>query len=127
VDAQEAHSSKIQEKDSTIQHLQGLVNKFKGECDLTELVKLSVEELQGLQSTHMEAASIVQQALTKKLLEEKRRMQDSRLCVICLDSEITTVCVPCGHQVMCEMCAAKVEVCPLDRQKIQQRIRAYGK
>lgn len=43
--------------------------------------------------------------------------EDDKLCVVCLDSEKTQVCVPCGHRCLCAACAEtnKPDKCPICR------------
>jgi len=30
------------------------------------------------------------------------------MCGICMENKVATECVPCGHKVACEVCAAKL-------------------
>ena len=49
----------------------------------------------------------------------------SRECVICMNAQRTTLLRPCGHVCVCSECAEAVSTCPLCRQHIADRIRAF--
>lgn len=49
----------------------------------------------------------------------------SRSCVVCLDSDITSVLQPCGHACACEACARLLEKCPMCRGSVQRYTRFY--
>ena len=52
--------------------------------------------------------------------------QDSRLkCKICMEGDIQTAFVPCGHAATCWSCNTRVDRCPVCRADINQRIRIY--
>ena len=40
---------------------------------------------------------------------------DSRMCVVCLDEEITQILAPCGHKCVCASCAPLLIECPMCR------------
>ncbi|KAH9093644.1 hypothetical protein Ae201684P_016270 [Aphanomyces euteiches] len=52
-------------------------------------------------------------------------------CIVCLDARPSTVCVPCGHNVLCMRCATTImsstppPLCPVCRQRVQQVIKLY--
>ncbi|ETV95316.1 hypothetical protein H310_11213 [Aphanomyces invadans] len=50
-------------------------------------------------------------------------------CVICCDAPQTAVCVPCGHNVLCMMCAyaiaSSTSQCPVCRQYVREVIQVY--
>ena len=46
-------------------------------------------------------------------------------CKICLDRPVQTVLKPCGHSLMCTVCALSVKHCPICRQKIEESIRWF--
>jgi len=99
---------------------QGTIGK---EC----LMRLSIEDLQDLVKIHLEGVSASQEALASKLLEENRILKDSQLCSICLDKQTAVVLVPCGHQILCEDCASKVDTCPVDRMYIEKKVKVHSK
>lgn len=59
------------------------------------------------------------------LEEENRRLKEARLCKICMDREIATVFLPCGHLATCVHCAPSLLYCPICRQKIRATVRTF--
>ncbi|XP_051714813.1 E3 ubiquitin-protein ligase XIAP [Oryctolagus cuniculus] len=45
--------------------------------------------------------------------EQLRRLQEERLCKICMDRNTAVVFIPCGHLVTCNTCAEAVDKCPM--------------
>ncbi|XP_077982256.1 E3 ubiquitin-protein ligase MYLIP-like isoform X2 [Glandiceps talaboti] len=56
---------------------------------------------------------------SKQLREKLRKIQDSMVCKVCMDADVSTVFCPCGHVVCCGICAACIEECPLCRCSIE--------
>ncbi|XP_067327615.1 E3 ubiquitin-protein ligase XIAP isoform X1 [Anolis sagrei] len=58
---------------------------------------------------------ILSESWEKELTTEEklRRLQEEKLCKICMDKSISVVLLPCGHLVACKDCAEAVEKCPL--------------
>ncbi|KAK9873863.1 hypothetical protein WA026_002220 [Henosepilachna vigintioctopunctata] len=52
--------------------------------------------------------------------EKYLRLLDSMLCKICMDSQIDTAFLPCGHVLACNNCALRCEKCPICRSNIKQ-------
>ena len=53
---------------------------------------------------------------------------DHGKCVVCLNSPAQCALVPCGHQIVCVDCSARVEasgVCPVCRQEIIMAMRIF--
>nr|XP_020666678.1 E3 ubiquitin-protein ligase XIAP isoform X1 [Pogona vitticeps]XP_020666679.1 E3 ubiquitin-protein ligase XIAP isoform X2 [Pogona vitticeps] len=57
--------------------------------------------------------------------EKLRRLQEEKLCKICMDKTISVVLIPCGHLVACEDCAKAVDRCPLCCTVITKRQKIY--
>lgn len=74
---------------------------------------MEVTDINGLQKSH--DCPDVQKYKTR--LE---KIQESFLCRVCMDSEISTVLCPCGHMTCCQSCANRLEECPLCRTEIQK-------
>ncbi|NXN91272.1 XIAP ligase, partial [Rhinopomastus cyanomelas] len=53
--------------------------------------------------------------------EKLRRLQEEKLCKICMAKEIAVVLIPCGHLVACKDCAEAFDECPLCRTDIMKR------
>ena len=63
---------------------------------------------------------------SEESLEEKlERMQEERTCKICMDAEVGVVFLPCGHFSCCAGCANGMDLCPMCRTPIQEKIRTY--
>jgi len=63
----------------------------------------------------------------KKIEEELEKEKESQICIICEDSKINCVIVPCGHQTICTNCATKITECPNCRGNISQIVKTYGR
>ena len=50
----------------------------------------------------------------------------NNMCILCCQETITTLFLPCRHQIVCKTCASKVEKCPIDRTTIQNKIEPFG-
>lgn len=58
----------------------------------------------------------------KALAEELEDAEDDDLCKICVCEPSTTVLIPCGHFMMCAVCAAQQYNCPVCRATILRTI-----
>ncbi|PIN19973.1 putative E3 ubiquitin ligase [Handroanthus impetiginosus] len=74
-----------------------------------------------------------------RLLHELDQLEDSqekqvscdRVCMICMEDEVSVVFLPCAHQVICANCNDNYgrkgkAMCPYCRVPIEQRIRVFG-
>ncbi|ESO94731.1 hypothetical protein LOTGIDRAFT_203896 [Lottia gigantea] len=59
------------------------------------------------------------------LIEENRNLKDQRLCKICLENEISIIFLPCGHVCCCGECSMSVKACPICRNDIERRTKAF--
>ncbi|NXH50956.1 BIR7B protein, partial [Dicaeum eximium] len=86
-----------------------------------------------LHSRGREFVSRVQTSFSTTLLapsqlsteEQLRRLQEQRMCKVCMDKDVSVVFVPCGHLVACEECALNLRLCPICRAGIQGSVRAF--
>ncbi|NWV06752.1 XIAP ligase, partial [Ptilonorhynchus violaceus] len=53
--------------------------------------------------------------------EKLRRLQEEKLCKICMAKDVSVVFIPCGHLVACKECAQVLNECPLCRTDIMKR------
>ncbi|NXK90332.1 XIAP ligase, partial [Formicarius rufipectus] len=53
--------------------------------------------------------------------EKLRRLQEEKLCKICMAKDVSVVFIPCGHLVACKECAQVLSECPLCRTDIMKR------
>jgi hypothetical protein len=59
-----------------------------------------------------------------KLEEENRQLKDQRTCRVCMDVEMNTAFLPCGHLVCCRACARSIQKCPVCRARIIDTVQA---
>ncbi|NXB54324.1 BIR7B protein, partial [Leucopsar rothschildi] len=84
-----------------------------------------------LHSRGREFVSNVQATFSTTLLaplsteEQLRRLQQERMCKVCMDKDVSVVFVPCGHLVACAECALNLRLCPICRAAIQGSVRAF--
>ncbi|NXI67436.1 BIR7B protein, partial [Anseranas semipalmata] len=57
--------------------------------------------------------------------EQLRRLQEERMCKVCMDRDVSVVFVPCGHLVACRECALNLRLCPICRAVIQGSVRTF--
>ena len=65
--------------------------------------------------------------LKVKNQELEARLEDARLCKVCMEAEICFVFIPCGHICTCENCALNGDLknCPICRAKITKRMKTF--
>lgn len=54
-----------------------------------------------------------------------RDLEDSRICQVCMDEEVSTAFCPCGHVVCCAECSAMCRECPICRSQITYAQRVF--
>ncbi|XP_009996912.1 PREDICTED: baculoviral IAP repeat-containing protein 7 [Chaetura pelagica] len=57
--------------------------------------------------------------------EQLRRLQEERMCKVCMGRDVSVVFVPCGHLVACGECALNLRSCPICRAVIQESVRTF--
>ncbi|XP_044840639.1 baculoviral IAP repeat-containing protein 7 isoform X3 [Mauremys mutica] len=57
--------------------------------------------------------------------EKLRRLQEERMCKVCMDKDVSIVFVPCGHLVVCAECAPSLRRCPICRAVIRGSVRTF--
>ncbi|KAF1576888.1 UNVERIFIED_CONTAM: Baculoviral IAP repeat-containing protein 7-B, partial [Eudyptes pachyrhynchus] len=86
-----------------------------------------------LRSRGREFVSSVQESFSSTLIspsrmsteEQLRRLQEERMCKVCMDRDVSVVFVPCGHLVACGECALNLRLCPICRAVIQGSVRTF--
>lgn len=78
----------------------------------------SREEMQSVQEKESEESRLSTE-------EQLRRLQEERMCKVCLDKDVSVVFVPCGHLVTCGECALNLRLCPICRAVIQDSVRTF--
>ncbi|KAL5288451.1 LRSAM1 family protein [Megaselia abdita] len=44
-------------------------------------------------------------------------------CVVCMEENVSTIFIPCGHLCCCENCQGNMEICPICRGEIEKRVK----
>ncbi|NXP55153.1 BIR7B protein, partial [Heliornis fulica] len=57
--------------------------------------------------------------------EKLRRLQEERMCKVCMDRDVSVVFVPCGHLIACGECALNLRLCPICRAVIQESVKTF--
>jgi len=52
---------------------------------------------------------------TVDMLKENEKLREERTCKVCMDAEVNTVFLPCGHFVCCGECSQQLQTCPICR------------
>lgn len=58
-----------------------------------------------------------------RYLLENQQLRDARTCKVCMDSEVSTVFLPCGHLVCCDRCSPQLRDCPVCRNFIRGTVK----
>ena len=56
---------------------------------------------------------------------EVQNEKDSRICIICMDKEISHAFLPCGHTICCKNCSKNVQNCPNCRANVHSSVMLY--
>jgi len=88
------------------------------ESELDEVMKLVrfhrqkrwEERLQSVQRHHAEVR------------RDKEELKEEQACVVCSESEKTTLFMPCRHLCTCEACAVQLSSCPICRGRIGEKV-----
>ncbi|KAL0477842.1 hypothetical protein AKO1_005282 [Acrasis kona] len=85
---------------------------------------------QGLYYKEVEKSFALEQKLGNAGLTDsdtEYESDDDQSCVVCMESESTYICTPCGHMCVCKACAMQVKNkhCPLCRAHVESSLRVY--
>ncbi|KAK1163045.1 hypothetical protein AOXY_G16405 [Acipenser oxyrinchus oxyrinchus] len=58
-------------------------------------------------------------------MEKLRKLQQEKLCKVCMDKNIAIVFIPCGHLVTCKKCSEVLSKCPICCAPIIQKVKTY--
>lgn len=82
-------------------------------------------ELEPTQNLRSGRSSSRDRETVTTLKEQITQLRNQTVCKICLDNEVSMIYLPCGHFVTCSECSSALETCPVCRQAIRGRVRAY--
>lgn len=60
-----------------------------------------------------------------KLKAENEELKSMRTCKVCMEREVNTVALPCGHLVTCDVCVSKIHNCCMCRTFIRGTVKTY--
>ena len=66
------------------------------------------------------------QQIVEQENQKLKEIKESHCCIICMDNEISTVFLPCGHLLSCFDCASFLKKCPICRQPIKNKYRTFS-
>lgn len=59
------------------------------------------------------------------LKEENEKLREMQTCKICMERPVNTTLLPCGHLICCDMCAARLNRCPICRKRIKGTVKTF--
>ncbi len=85
-------------------------------------------ELQNIKLQTMLAATDIRfHTLETRITELEGYVQQTETrCVICWSRPVSVKLEPCGHYVLCSECSLYIDICPLDRSQVADRVLLYG-
>lgn len=98
---------------------QGLVT---GNSELLTLAENSVEQQV---TQNVRRATYTLDDEEQMLMDENRRLHEAKTCKVCMDRDVNTVFLPCGHLVSCDQCSPKLRNCPICRTYIRGTVRTF--
>ena len=87
--------------------------------------RLSMYEDQNSKQSHQIVGLQESLKISEDQNHQNQDLQDSRLCRICMDQEVSQLLNPCNHVVCCNNCITKLEQCPICRKNIENSIMIY--
>ena len=102
--------------------------KRRLEETLRHLNKRLEEERGSLEHRHVSELEAKMRSLQEDLDREKKHLkeaQEQRECKICFDAECSLLFRPCNHVSTCEECSMTLSQCPICRQIIYEKIKAF--
>ena len=93
---------------------------------LVERSSTLYELVSGREGAGSSVSEVRVRELSRLLREEMRALEEQRLCVVCATEEKAIVLMPCRHHQICEPCSKELNICPLCRAAITDRIKIFS-
>lgn len=65
------------------------------------------------------------QIIERRKQELMTKDSDQKHCIVCTENDKDMVFIPCGHLCCCSECAQPIELCPICRKTIQQKVKTF--
>ncbi|KAF0696755.1 Aste57867_12514 [Aphanomyces stellatus] len=127
------HMKRMQQNERVIETLRRRLQELTGHTQ--SLHMLSIAELRDLEDTLDTALYKARAIKEQKIVEQRQALdrqvevhQELKLCVVCMATEKTILCLPCRHVCMCEACAnhEQMQRCPICRLEIEEKMLIYA-
>ncbi|XP_052808310.1 uncharacterized protein LOC128237121 isoform X2 [Mya arenaria] len=60
-----------------------------------------------------------------QIRQENEKLREMQTCKICMERQVNTTLLPCGHLVSCDRCASRLAKCPICRTKIKGSVKTF--
>ena len=67
---------------------------------------------------NLREAVLIMTDISEKQIMPRPPTCEADKCKICLDAQLATAFIPCGHAVCCMACSSRIQLCPICRSKI---------
>eukprot|EP00742_Colponemidia_sp_Colp-10_P004553 GILJ01004859.1.p1 GENE.GILJ01004859.1~~GILJ01004859.1.p1 ORF type:complete len:309 (+),score=46.88 GILJ01004859.1:245-1171(+) len=128
-DAEDTSRHRTSRATQTHTHTQTPTSFLQEEEGFERLSWQQLEEEERKQLQRLQRLQSAKTSFVTRMLEEKqtleRRLEDSRVCVVCQDRPIAMLFKPCNHLLACSVCTPKLQCCPLCRANILAWERIY--
>jgi len=91
----------------------------------TDIIELSLDDLENLRETCVKLLTFTIKREKEVIKLQKKEAKELNDCKVCLDREINTVILDCGHHCICETCGIDMRNCPMCSKPINKIVKIY--
>ncbi|XP_018414125.1 PREDICTED: E3 ubiquitin-protein ligase XIAP [Nanorana parkeri] len=99
-----------------------MLKKIKSTGTNYTLMEVLVSDLLNSQS---ENGNVTPRDIDHSIEEKLRKLEEEKICKVCMDKAVSVVFIPCGHLVVCSDCAEVLDKCPICCIIIQRRQKIF--
>ncbi|KAM5145353.1 E3 ubiquitin-protein ligase XIAP isoform 2-T2 [Mantella aurantiaca] len=99
-----------------------MLKKVKNTGTNYKLMEVLVSDLLNIQT---ENGSLTPRDIENSIEEKLRKLEEEKVCKVCMDKAVSVVFIPCGHLVVCTDCAEVLDKCPICCTIIQRRQKIF--
>lgn len=130
LEAAKIHCLHLPFSETEISHAKKRIDKLEKErleaTEATGATEAEERELT-LEISEVEGSTLERDSEVVERAEEKfEGGKDAKLCVVCIDSDVTHAIVPCGHLCCCGKCAEAMKECPICRGEKTAAIKIFS-